>query len=391
LRRAIAAAATFACLTVGVGMAAAGDSYTTPMDEASGGSLAARGGGGVNMPDPPHLRDVVCVNTCASMHKATSGSRVEARGRHLGKVKQVLFDQRGGGRVSVQPIATSGRSVKARVPATAADGKPKVVTRSGDGDTSPKALRIVSADQIGNDGGFRLRHAHADPGKAFYAGTKPARVEFKFAGSGSTNVKIQVVHRENGRVVDQWRRDGLQPNTSYTAHWDGRSRSPNGGYRFKIGPASTGKMGSRDGARFAYYKFRFPVRGRHQYWDGFGAPRSGHTHQGQDVGANCGTPLVAVRAGRIQVKSYQAGGAGYYVVLDGKNDNHDYVYMHLRRPASVHEGEHVKTGERIGVVGSTGDASGCHLHFEAWKGEWWGGGRPLPSVTKMLKRWDSWS
>jgi len=369
---AIPVAAAFGCLTVGAGVAAAG-------------------GGGINVPDPPHLRDVVCVNTCGGMHKATGGSRVEARGRHLGNVREVLFDQRGGGRVSVRPLSVSGRSVKARVPASAANGKPKVVDRSDNGDTSPHILRIVTADQISGDGGFKLKTARADPHKAFYAGTKPARVNFSFSGSGSTNIRIQVVHRKNGRVVDGWVRDGLQPNTRYTAHWDGRSGSPIGAYRFKIGAASSGKMDSTDGARFDFYKFKFPVRGRHTYGDGFGAPRGDHVHQGQDVLADCGTPLVAARAGRIQFKSYQAGGAGYYVVLDGKNDRHDYFYAHLRRPASVHEGEHVKTGEQIGVVGSTGDATACHLHFEVWKGDWWGGGHPLPAVTKILKRWDSWS
>jgi murein DD-endopeptidase MepM/ murein hydrolase activator NlpD len=57
----------------------------------------------------------------------------------------------------------------------------------------------------------------------------------------------------------------------------------------------------------------------------------------------------------------------------------------------VHDGRHVRTGQRIGIVGSTGDATACHLHFEYWKNDWWNGGRALPSVTRVLKRWDSWS
>ncbi len=42
-------------------------------------------------------------------------------------------------------------------------------------------------------------------------------------------------------------------------------------------------MDSTTKAKFAYHRFEFPVRGRHSYGDGVGAPRVGHTHQGQDV------------------------------------------------------------------------------------------------------------
>jgi murein DD-endopeptidase MepM/ murein hydrolase activator NlpD len=112
---------------------------------------------------------------------------------------------------------------------------------------------------------------------------------------------------------------------------------------------------------------------------------------GQDVMAACGTPLVAVRGGVVQYRGYQASGAGNYVVIDGRRDRHDYMYAHLRRPARVRQGHRVKTGQRIGVVGDTGDATACHLHFEYWSDDWWNGGQALPSVTRVLKRWDSWS
>ena len=64
-------------------------------------------------------------------------------------------------------------------------------------------------------------------------------------------------------------------------------------------------MESTSEAKFAYHRFEFPVRGPHSYGDGVGAPRSGHTHQGQDVLARCGTPLVAARGGRVQWKAYR--------------------------------------------------------------------------------------
>jgi murein DD-endopeptidase MepM/ murein hydrolase activator NlpD len=181
--------------------------------------------------------------------------------------------------------------------------------------------------------------------------------------------------------------------------WNGTLASgiaPDGIYELRLADPGTAKASVTGGQTqpFAMHLHQFPVPGPHTYGgpDGrFGAPRSGHIHQGQDLPAACGEKLYVFEKGQVRVNAYQAGGAGYYVVLDGKNDNHDYFYAHLRRPASVREGEHVRTGERIGVVGSTGDATGCHLHFEVWKGDWWGGGHPLPAVTKILKRWDRWS
>ena len=332
---------------------------------------------------------MACIDTCAGEHKATEGSRVQASGRHLGNVKRVLFRKEGGGRTEGALLSVSGRSVRAKVPADAADGRPRVIDRYDNGAVSPNELMIVTPDQIPDDGNFKLEQATANPDTAYYFGTNRAKVDYTFSGSQNTDVRIQVVHRKDGKVVDSWVDRSVEPNVGNTAVWRGGARSPSGGYKFRIGPIS-GSLGSTNGARFGFYGWKFPVRGAHQYWDGFGAPRSGHTHMGQDVGAACGTPVVAARGGRVQYRAYQSA-AGNYVVIDGRRDNHDYVYMHLKRRARVHEGQLVRTGEQIGKVGQTGDATGCHLHFEYWKNDWWNGGRALPSVTKALKRWDRWS
>jgi murein DD-endopeptidase MepM/ murein hydrolase activator NlpD len=197
-------------------------------------------------------------------------------------------------------------------------------------------------------------------------------------------------------VVDSWVEDAQEPNTRHTAKWTGIRRDtkkpvPNGNYKFRVGPQS-GSMESTSDARFKYHRFKFPIRGGHSYGDGVGAPRAGHTHQGQDVFARCGTPLVAARGGRVQWKAYQAGGAGYYLVIDGKKTGHDYAYMHMKGPAKVDRGQRVKTGQRIGNVGSTGDATGCHLHMEEWTAPgWYQGGHFMRAITKHLKKWDRWS
>lgn len=129
----------------------------------------------------------------------------------------------------------------------------------------------------------------------------------------------------------------------------------------------------------------FPVRGWHTFGSSmsrFGAPRSGHTHQGQDVGASCGTRLVSIRKARVRYRAYE-GAAGNYVVLHNIGTNTDFVYMHLTKPAAVKPGQLVSAGQRVGYVGQTGDASGCHLHFEYWTGVWYGGGKPIDPLPYL--------
>ena len=58
-------------------------------------------------------------------------------------------------------------------------------------------------------------------------------------------------------------------------------------------------------------------------------------------------------------------GGGYYVVLRGAGESLSYVFMHLEAGSTlVRAGQTVATGQRLGLVGTTGDATGPHLHFE---------------------------
>jgi murein DD-endopeptidase MepM/ murein hydrolase activator NlpD len=127
----------------------------------------------------------------------------------------------------------------------------------------------------------------------------------------------------------------------------------------------------------------FPVPAKHSYGDGFGANRG---HEGQDIFARCGKTIRAARGGRVKYRRTD-GSAGNYVVIDGKATNRDYAYLHMRRPATVRRGQRVSTGDVIGKVGESGNAAGCHLHFELWRGDWNG----RPDVTRKLRQWDSWS
>ena len=76
---------------------------------------------------------------------------------------------------------------------------------------------------------------------------------------------------------------------------------------------------------------------------------------------------------RVVYSGFQ-GAAGNYVVLRNKKVKRDYVYMHLQAPSPLLKGQKVVKGQFVGAVGDTGRATGCHLHFEIWKGKWYRGG-----------------
>jgi len=172
--------------------------------------------------------------------------------------------------------------------------------------------------------------------------------------------------------------------------------APDSTYLFQLGDAgATGAtvVGGQVNP-FLLRAYAFPVPGSHSFGGAgsrFGAPRGDHTHQGQDVAAACGTPLYAAQGGVVQVKAYQAGGAGYYLVVHGAPTGTDTVYMHMREPSPLLAGQAVYTNQLIGYVGNTGSSSGCHLHFEHWTYPgWYEGGAPYDPLPE-LTYWDTYS
>jgi murein DD-endopeptidase MepM/ murein hydrolase activator NlpD len=205
-------------------------------------------------------------------------------------------------------------------------------------------------------------------------------------------VRVDVVSKQTRAVVATLVDPGAQPNAQNTVTWNGVTAdgtlAPDGQYRFRVGNAAGGTTETTASARFGFYSHRFPIIGRHSYGDGFGA---GRNHQGQDVFAGCGRKVVAARGGTVQFNKTHAA-AGNYVVIDGKATGTDYMYAHLRERSPLRAGSRVRTGQVIGRVGDTGNASGCHLHLEVWSAPgWYEGGRALSSVRALLKAWDSWS
>lgn len=103
-----------------------------------------------------------------------------------------------------------------------------------------------------------------------------------------------------------------------------------------------------------------PVAGPHAFADTWGAARSGgRSHEGVDMMAPSGTPLVAVESGYAEFKTTRLGGNSVWV---NGNSGTRYFYAHL----SAWEGSsrNVSQGEVIGYVGATGNTTANHLHFE---------------------------
>src|SRR3954469_12168206 len=133
----------------------------------------------------------------------------------------------------------------------------------------------------------------------------------------------------------------------------------------------------------------FPVVGPHTYGDLFGAPRPGYKHQGVDVLVAEGTQVVAPVAGTVSSTAFQAGAAGYYVVLHA-TDGRDMFFAHCQANSfAVAQGATVAAGAPLCRAGHTGDATGPHLHFEIWVGGWHvANGAPIDPLPQ-LKAWDA--
>jgi murein DD-endopeptidase MepM/ murein hydrolase activator NlpD len=273
---------------------------------------------------------------------------------------------------------------------------------------APTAKGSPSGSPAGDPsaGTLTLVSAETSPRKSFYFGYRYPKLTYTI-GSDQPENDLQVdVLNSAGEVVKTFYRENVAPNTPSKVRWDGSTNegrpARNGRYSFRISPQSA--TATTSAARkatasttlslgFAFYGYAFPILGSHEYGMGagrFGAARSGHTHQGQDVMAACGTPLVAARGGTVQYAGYE-GNAGNYIVIDGRGTPNDFMYAHLAEPSPLHTGETVRTGQPIGVVGETGDAQGCHLHFEMWGPPgWYEGGSPFDPLP-YLQKWDAYS
>ena len=125
----------------------------------------------------------------------------------------------------------------------------------------------------------------------------------------------------------------------------------------------------------------FPVQGGATFSDDFGAQRSGHLHEGNDLIAPKMTPIIAARGGRVVFAPMTEPSYGYMLSIAG-DDGYKYNYLHINNDTpgtddglggpqyayapGIEVGVTVTQGQHIAWVGDSGDAEATvsHLHFE---------------------------
>ena len=235
---------------------------------------------------------------------------------------------------------------------------------------------------------FTLRRKH------LYLHGRPAPIRFTLSGRRAVQVRLHVLSatdRSRVATLDLGERSAGEHSARFTGLQAGVL--PEGSYLLHMAGSGLRRAATASStAELEFSHHAFPVAGPFD-WGGegsrFGADRDDHKHQGQDLAAAEGTPVVAPRGGLVEAVQYQARGAGHYVVLDGDDEDYDYVFMHLKAGSiPVKQGDHVRTGQAVGEVGNTGRSSGAHLHFEIWAGGWFDGGEPIDPLP-LLQSWAS--
>jgi murein DD-endopeptidase MepM/ murein hydrolase activator NlpD len=364
----------------------------------------------------PKVSKVICLRKCASNGRARGGSTLKIVGTELTGANELTYlgSQGSGDDVTVNVRAGSSHRINARVPLGAVTGPVRVTTTAGGRSASSKPVLILPPlppepnPDLSPVPGPRVNGApRLETGtsrtKAYVDARPGVTFSFRVSGASATALRVELVSALDGAVVKTWTPEQMAPDEVQKVSWNGRigrTAARPGRYSFRLTAATadgtearSAQTGDVDRDAFDLYDNIFPVRGRHDFGSSgarFGAGRAGHSHQGQDVMSPCGTRMVAARGGRVKFKQYHAA-AGNYLVIDGDGTEIDYVYMHLDQPSPFNEGDRVYTGQTIGAVGDTGNARGCHLHFELWGAPgWYDGGKPFDPLPS-LRAWDSWS
>lgn len=358
------------------------------------------------MPETPEITDVICLTGCIKIREATIDATVQVTGSNLDAVKSVVF--RGQPKnLRVEPRLVTKTRVEATVPEGAISGRVRLLGSTGSASAPSKQVLTIGSQKLGRAGRLTVTDATTSPRKAFQYGARRPTLSFVVNGSSPTmDLRVDVVNAA-GDVVRSRFLNGVAAGSNQKVAWgglvNGGRNAPNGNYRFVIrgNDGSAASVANRlkqklrkanapaNTFNFRMYGYIFPLRGPHTYGQGIGAGRG---HQGIDILSRCGQPLVAARAGIVYYNSYQASGAGNYIVINTKGTGgKSHVYMHLPRRSPLKVGTHVKTGQRIGRVGTTGRSTACHLHFEIWSGPGWYQGGSFLDPTRAVRAWDRYS
>jgi murein DD-endopeptidase MepM/ murein hydrolase activator NlpD len=366
------------------------------------------GGGGGTYVATPKVSKVTCMRRCASKSRAQGGSTIKITGSGLASVAKVLFNG-SYGRGDDQTVSVRSHSdttLAVRVPVGAVSGPVTVVTTEEAKSKATAPLAILPPPPpapnpvlslvpgFGSDAALRVETGTSRT-RAYVGARRAVTFSYRVIGVLATPPTVELIRASDGESVKTWAPEAVPSGEVQSISWDGRlgrgSAKP-GRYSFRLTAATaegaevrTAQAGESERDAFDLYDNMFPVRGHHDFGGAnadFGSGRAGHSHQGQDVFARCGTPLVAAHPGTVQHADFE-GRAGNYVVIQ-MADGGSEAYMHMAEPTALTVGTPVVAGQPIGLVGDTGDAQGCHLHFEYWTAPgWYEGGSPIDPLPLL--------
>jgi murein DD-endopeptidase MepM/ murein hydrolase activator NlpD len=363
----------------------------------------------------PKIVKVACATNCVGKktnRKARGGSLIRIKGDDLDSAQKVVFLGSAGKADDTVASLASAKMTTAtvRVPPDSSTGPIIAVTASG---TKSKASTIIpilpqppvigTPDLKPVDTGIpnvTLEAGTSTPRTVFLGSKELVRYSLKVSGADNVNAQVTLKRISTGETVGSWSIPAPSGQV-VSVDWNGDVAGvpgSNGRYAFSTtlssgtaafaaAAAAPPVVEARDA--FDLYGFIFPLRGKHVLSAGigrFGAARSGHIHQGQDIMAKCGTKMVAARGGTVMQSSFQSAAGNYIVIRPDAPGVGDEAYMHMPVKSVFKKGDHVYTGQQIGVVGETGDATACHLHFEQWSGAIWQS-KPVDPFSS-LKAWD---
>ena len=97
-------------------------------------------------------------------------------------------------------------------------------------------------------------------------------------------------------------------------------------------------------------------------WKSLTGHNENKQHFGIDIAAEYGTDITASANGQVEKIGFDKNGYGNYIII-GHSKNLQTLYAHCSK-ITVNEGDTVKKGETVALVGNTGKSTGNHLHFE---------------------------
>ena len=106
----------------------------------------------------------------------------------------------------------------------------------------------------------------------------------------------------------------------------------------------------------------------YRYWNGGNVKNhscKSNMYNGFDIAGSSGDPIYAIESGTVVEKVSSSTGFGNYVIIEHANGLRS-LYAHMKYAACVNKGDTVTRGQTIGYMGTTGNSTGNHLHFEVY-------------------------